>query len=334
VAAQPEKSDRQHAKEAGVSHPTIAKARKKAAATGKSFPVGGKRKGADGRTRRTRRPSVATDAEGRKWKFSLWHDEGGWTWRAETKDGEHYGLNGGHTIDREGAREEAIDKIKSYRGEASAGETSGDAADQEPAGKPESGALDKGRELGAAKGETNSFERWQKQAAEAALATAPGAKPTRAEILTADRWWAVLLADKDIAGARQIHALLVDDERRTAVTETLGQAIDAAGKGREALFKVMADALGVTASDTNGANDNDEDPTRSADRMRAKFAAMDDEPSGEWQIKTKKYQKGWWWSASNNNRTLSCPTDLGVLFATEDEAEAGARAAIKKEVTK
>jgi hypothetical protein len=51
VAAQPEKSDRQHAKEAGVSHPTIAKARKTAEATGKALPVD-KRVGADGKARR------------------------------------------------------------------------------------------------------------------------------------------------------------------------------------------------------------------------------------------------------------------------------------------
>jgi ParB-like chromosome segregation protein Spo0J len=50
VAAQPEKSDRQLAKEAGVSHPTIAKARKRAEATGKALPVA-KRVGADGKAR-------------------------------------------------------------------------------------------------------------------------------------------------------------------------------------------------------------------------------------------------------------------------------------------
>jgi ParB-like chromosome segregation protein Spo0J len=50
VAAHPEKSDRKLAKEAGVSHPTMAKARKKAEATGKALPVG-KRVGADGKAR-------------------------------------------------------------------------------------------------------------------------------------------------------------------------------------------------------------------------------------------------------------------------------------------
>jgi hypothetical protein len=63
VAAQPGKSDRQLADETGVTHPTIARARRKAAATGKGLPVGGKRTGADGKTRRPRRPSVATDAK-------------------------------------------------------------------------------------------------------------------------------------------------------------------------------------------------------------------------------------------------------------------------------
>jgi ParB-like nuclease domain len=50
VAAQPEKSDRLLAKETGVSHPTIAKARRAAEATGKALPVG-RRVGADGKAR-------------------------------------------------------------------------------------------------------------------------------------------------------------------------------------------------------------------------------------------------------------------------------------------
>jgi transposase len=51
VAAQPGKSDRELAKQAGVSHPTIAKARRKAEATGKALPVE-KRVGADGKARK------------------------------------------------------------------------------------------------------------------------------------------------------------------------------------------------------------------------------------------------------------------------------------------
>jgi len=51
VAAQPEKSDRKLAKEAGVDHKTIAKARKKGEATGEVSPVE-KRVGADGKARR------------------------------------------------------------------------------------------------------------------------------------------------------------------------------------------------------------------------------------------------------------------------------------------
>jgi hypothetical protein len=51
VAAKPERSDRRLAKETGVSHPTIAKARRAAEATGKALPVD-KRTGADGKARR------------------------------------------------------------------------------------------------------------------------------------------------------------------------------------------------------------------------------------------------------------------------------------------
>jgi cell division protein FtsB len=51
LAANPQKSDRLLASEAGVSHPTMAKARRTAVATGKAFPVE-KRTGADGRGRK------------------------------------------------------------------------------------------------------------------------------------------------------------------------------------------------------------------------------------------------------------------------------------------
>jgi hypothetical protein len=51
VAAQPGKSNRELAKQAGVSHPTIAKARRKAEATGKVLPVE-RRVGADGKARK------------------------------------------------------------------------------------------------------------------------------------------------------------------------------------------------------------------------------------------------------------------------------------------
>lgn len=51
VAAQPEKSDRQLGEEAGVDHKTIAKARKKAEATGEASPVE-KRVGKDGKARK------------------------------------------------------------------------------------------------------------------------------------------------------------------------------------------------------------------------------------------------------------------------------------------
>ena len=55
VAAQPGKSDRELAKQAGVSHPSIAKARRTAEATGKALPVE-KRVGADGKSRK--RPAI------------------------------------------------------------------------------------------------------------------------------------------------------------------------------------------------------------------------------------------------------------------------------------
>jgi hypothetical protein len=50
VAADPRKSDRAIAEQIGVSHPTVAKARKKAT-TGKDFPVD-KRTGRDGKARK------------------------------------------------------------------------------------------------------------------------------------------------------------------------------------------------------------------------------------------------------------------------------------------
>jgi ParB-like chromosome segregation protein Spo0J len=62
VVAQPEKSDREIAKIAKVSHPTVAKARRAAEATGKTLPVA-KRVGADGKARR--RPARPKDVAGK-----------------------------------------------------------------------------------------------------------------------------------------------------------------------------------------------------------------------------------------------------------------------------
>jgi hypothetical protein len=62
IAAAPEKSDRTLAKETGLSHPTIAKARKQAETTGKALPVE-KRTGADGKARKQPvKPTAATRA--------------------------------------------------------------------------------------------------------------------------------------------------------------------------------------------------------------------------------------------------------------------------------
>jgi hypothetical protein len=59
VAATPEKSDRAIATEAKVDHHQVARARKKAEATGTKVPVDGKRTGADGKTRK---PPAKTNA--------------------------------------------------------------------------------------------------------------------------------------------------------------------------------------------------------------------------------------------------------------------------------
>src|SRR5262249_46597016 len=68
VAAQPEKSDREIAKQAKVSHPTVAKARQEAEATGKALPVE-KRVGKDGKARKQPAKKIAdrnADAEQEK----------------------------------------------------------------------------------------------------------------------------------------------------------------------------------------------------------------------------------------------------------------------------
>src|SRR5262245_41769804 len=64
VAAQPGKSDRELAKQAGVSHPSIAKARRKAEATGNALPVE-RAVGADGKSRKqpSRKPSKPKQAK-------------------------------------------------------------------------------------------------------------------------------------------------------------------------------------------------------------------------------------------------------------------------------
>jgi hypothetical protein len=184
--------------------------------------------------------------------------------------------------------------------------------------------------------ETSAAGGGQEQRAELDETSAPARAPlTREEILHADGYWAVLLATNDIDGARKLHALLLDDERRTVFTETLGIAISAVeGKDREVLVDVLADAIGVTDKTASDANGNDINPKLSADRMRETFAAMEkeeskdtseDETIDDWKIKFKKYPGGWFWSASANDKVLS--SNPKALFATREEAQADARAA-------
>jgi ParB-like chromosome segregation protein Spo0J len=61
IAAQPEKSDRAIAKQIKSSHPTVAKARREAEATGKALPVE-KRVGADGKARKQPERKAKPDA--------------------------------------------------------------------------------------------------------------------------------------------------------------------------------------------------------------------------------------------------------------------------------
>jgi ParB-like chromosome segregation protein Spo0J len=70
VAAQREKSDRKLAKEAGVDHKTIAKARKKGEATGEVSPVE-KRVGADGKARKQPAKAAPTKAAKAKTKTKV-----------------------------------------------------------------------------------------------------------------------------------------------------------------------------------------------------------------------------------------------------------------------
>jgi hypothetical protein len=62
------------------------------------------------------------------------------------------------------------------------------------------------------------------------------------------------------------------------------------------------------------------------------FAASIDEDAsittGKWEINFKQYPKGWWWSATNGNASIS--SNPAALFATREEAEADARAAIAR----
>jgi hypothetical protein len=245
VAAQPEKSDRALSKEFGVSHPTIAKARKKAEA-GKALPVK-KRKGADGKTRSPKGSNTVTDAQGRKWKLRFKQCSDGWGWQAQPADGTNGSMCSPDTVaqcfpTRDEARADARRKILQ-------------------ASKRETGA-----------GGTDSWNRWQAEAASAAQATDPAttgataataAKPQeRSAILAADALWAVHLADNDVENARKIYDLLSDDERRTAFVEVLGRAVSATGNDderREALVDVLHGALvGATSNDTDPAEEGDD----------------------------------------------------------------------------
>jgi hypothetical protein len=256
VAAQPEKSDRAIAHEAGVAdHKQVSRARKRGEATGAIAPVE-RRKGADGRVRR----KPAKPSRARRWQEQDHREAWQAEWRAEGRSLKDY---------KAGVRDRNSEFWKWRRAKDDAA-----AALAAPTNE-EAGRHNKTKGVAPTTVATapGALERLQAEAAKVvARTTGPDAKLTRAEILTADRWWAVQLADNDIENARKLHALLVDDERRTAVTETLGKAIDAKAIDTghpipEALLDVMGEALGIT--------DNDVDPTESADRLKNEFAASE-----------------------------------------------------------
>jgi ParB-like chromosome segregation protein Spo0J len=251
VAAQPEKSDRTLAKEAGVSHPTIAKARKKAEATGKALPVG-KRTGADGKRRRQptkRKPATKPDANALVWKREG-RDTGAKTsggfYETSKLDADLYAT---HFWPSEGSAVSlgTTTSLKLAKGLAQAHY----ATKQKTGGTEPSG----------------SFERWQAEAlAAAARATesvttgataATAAKPERSEILAADARYAGELVEHSRGTADWLFVLLRDDERRAAFVDALASAL------------IPADG-------------NDSDPAESAETRKAHFKAEEgDEDEGE-----------------------------------------------------
>jgi hypothetical protein len=232
IAAQPKKSDRAIAREAGVDHKQVSRARKRGESTGAIAPVE-KRQGADGKTRSTKKRAPK-------------------------------------------AKKPAPAQVP-----------------RAPAGK------------------------------------APAPPPSeRSDILVRDAWWAVAIANNNIESARQIYALLTDDERRVAFTATLGRVIND-DDYRAASIEVLARAIGEAG--------NDEDATASAEAIEAtptqtELSTKLNTPAAainQWQVKFKKYPAGWFWSAtSENNASMS--NKPGVLFASQGEAEGDARAAIAR----
>jgi hypothetical protein len=95
------------------------------------------------------------------------------------------------------------------------------------------------------------------------------------------------------------------------------------------VVRAAEDRLLSTSAPKNSSDGNDVDPVESGAARMAENAATENNVSEGWQIKTHKYAKGLSWSATNG--TMNLNSKPGVLFATEDEARADARAAIERE---
>jgi hypothetical protein len=169
-------------------------------------------------------------------------------------------------------------------------------------------------------------------ASSAAAPSVAAAKPERSDILVMDAWWAVAIADNNFEGARQIYALLTDDERRVAFTAALGRVINN-DDHRAASIDVLARAIEAARNDEDAAEAGKKhlaavEPASTAPSTTEGSANSNISTDGQWQIKLNKYVKGWSWFATDGNASMN--GNPAALFATQGEAEADARAAIAR----
>jgi hypothetical protein len=166
VAAQPGKSDRAIGREAGVDHKQIGRARRKGESTGAIDPVD-KRKGADGRTRAPKGSNKVIDAQGWEWKIHLKkYSDSSYRWRAnDVADPDVFGLCSAPTKffptpdeARADARRMILEVSSKRKAEAKAGGT-------------------------------DSWNRWQAEAARAAAQATGGAPVTKDPATTAPLVW-------------------------------------------------------------------------------------------------------------------------------------------------
>jgi hypothetical protein len=216
-------------------------------------------------------------------------------------------------------------------------------------------------EVGAANAGTTANPNDTAVAPTATDAAEPGTAATNVDLVQDSPWGLArtIVAKIDGLRARDIACAILDELTRKLNEQDrkpLGEFIEEANADQVARLqdenqrleiKCLAlesevKNLKVQIQKLKAPSGNDADATASAEVRKNHFAAEEKAvaPTATagsansnisidgWQVKFKQYPAGWFWSATNENVSLN--SNPSVLFATPEEAEANARAAIAR----